>query len=330
MIAPPIGLTAVLKLLAEPTRLRMLALLDHTELSVGELAKDLGMDQGRVSNHLRLLREAGLLEERHTGSSTFLRLAASPSGSNSATRLWSSLRGELESLPEHTADLTRLEVVLAARGGDHSFFDQIAGRWDKLAGAFRTGQARQRAGLHLFPRGTSIADVGCGTGYMGHAPLGHCDRLVSIDLSQGMLDEAQKRLAHSRGTELEFRRGAIDALPLADGEVDGVLAGMVLHHLPQLDPALSEMRRVLRPGGAACVLELSPHRETWMRDRLGDHHLGLDSTDVLAAFQRAGFEDISLEPVDDQYQPESPSGEPVSLSLFIVRGYVPRATSTSS
>ena len=116
---------------------------------------------------------------------------------------------------------------------------------------------------------------------------------------------------------------------LADGEVDGAVAAMVLHHLETLEGALGEMRRVIRPGGSAVVLELAPHREAWMRAELGDHHLGLDTGDVTAAFARAGFEDVRLEPVDDHYCPQPPDAEAgpgVSLSLFIVRGRVPRAT----
>ena len=112
---------------------------------------------------------------------------------------------------------------------------------------------------------------------------------------------------------------------------------MVLHHLEGLDDALGEMRRVLRPGGTAVVLELAPHREEWMHRALGDRHLGLEAGDVVAALRRAGFEDVRLEIVDDRYcpsapgpenDPHSPPGSPpgneaVALPLYIVRGRVP-------
>ncbi len=326
MLAAETSLPGLLKLLADPTRLRILALIDREELAVRELSRALGLAQSRVSNHLRHLREAGLLVERHAGSSTYLRLATQKNGAAAATRLWETLREELDGLPEHAADLDRLAAVLAARAGaSDTFFDRVAGSWDKIGGAFRTGQARQRAGLHLLPPGLKLADLGCGTGYMAHALLGHCSEVICVDRSNGMLDAAQERLQRTaRSTKVELRQGALDALPIETGEVDGVVAGMVLHHLPELDPAIAEMRRILRPGGTAVVLDLDPHREVWMQSELGDRHLGLSSSDVLAAFRRAGFEDVSLDPVDDHYQPRSPSGDAVSLSLFIVRGRAPQ------
>ena len=329
--ADPIPL---LKLLGDPSRLRMLALLEREELSVGELAKALGMAQSRVSNHLRLLREAELLSERHAGSSTYLKhnVLASNGSTPLVRRLWDALEGELAALPEHRADLVRLEAVLADRRAQSGeFFDLVAENWDKRGVAFDSGQARQRAAVHLVPRDFVVADLGCGTGYFGTPLLGQCSRLVCVDQSQGMLDEARRRLEPiARGTTLEFRQGKLDELPFESGELDGVLAGMVLHHLPDLDGPLTEMRRVLRPGGTAVVVELAPHAESWMRAELGDRYLGLGQGDVLAAFERAGFEDVALDPVDDRYRPEAPGGEEVTLDLFAVRGRVPHHAGQSS
>jgi len=319
-----------LRVLAEPLRLRILALLESWELSVGELSRSLGLSQSRVSNHLRVLREAGLLRERHAGTSTFLRMARPANGHAVCARLWDVLREELESLPDHGADRVRLEGVLAERSEPEGFFDRVAGDWDKLAGAFETGRARDRAALHLLPADFTVADLGCGTGYMGAALLGRVSRLVSVDLSEAMLDEARKRLSrNARGTALAFRNGELDRLPLADGEVDACLAGMVLHHLAELDRPAEEMMRVLRPDGSAVVLELAPHGETWMRRELGDRHLGLEPGDVIGALERAGFQDLVLDPVEDRYQPRragaaSDDAAP-SLTLYIVRGQKPRA-----
>ena len=331
-----------LKLLAEPTRLRILALLEREELSVGELCKALSMAQSRVSNHLRLLRDAGCLGERHAGTSTFVHLALGEKGNGLTGRLWHEIRAELESLPEHAADLVRLERVLAARQ-DTGFFDRRAGDWDKLAGGFRSGLGRERAVSHLLSPDLVVADLGCGTGYIGAATLGRIGRLISVDRSERMVAEARESLTRAargyEGTELEFRAGSLEALPLADAEVDGVLAGLVLHHLADLDAPLAEARRVLRPGGACVVLELAPHKETWMRSSLGDRHLGLDPSDVVDAFRRAGFEDVVLDPVDDRYCPERPAladgadgtgGGCAELELYIVRGRRPRVRMSDS
>jgi ArsR family transcriptional regulator len=125
-----------------------------------------------------------------------------------------------------------------------------------------------------------------------------------------------------------MRQGELDALPIADEELDACVAGMVLHHLAELSGPLSEMLRTLVPGGTAVVLELLPHREQWMRSSLGDRHLGLDSSDVLEAFERAGFEDVRLEHVDDRYCPTPPAeattaSASTGLELYLVRGRKP-------
>jgi ArsR family transcriptional regulator len=326
---PEAPLTGALKLFADPTRLRMMGLLEREELSVGELARALGMAQSRVSNHLRLLRDAGCIGERHAGSTTFLQLHAREASRNGDSgaggtaligRIWGSVRGELEHMPEHSADRVRLERVLADRAKEGDFFDRVAGFWDKIGVDFETGQARHRVAASLLPPGLVVADIGCGTGYFARSLMGVVGKLICVDRSQAMLDEAQQVLARAPGaTQVEFRRGQLDALPIADGELDAVVAGMVLHHLPSLRDPLSEMRRVLKPGGVAAILELEPHPLRWTRERLGDHHLGLPAEHVIQALQHNGFVDLVHEPVDDHYQPTGPDGEPAHLPLYLVR-----------
>ena len=318
-------LPGVLKMLADPTRLRILALLEREELSVGELSRTLGMAQSRVSNHLRTIRETELLAERHAGVSTFLKLHPARNGATAPSRIWSALRDELAHLPEHAADLVRLEAVLAERRDRDDFFDRVADEWDKIAGGFGNGQARLRGITHLLPTDYTVADLGCGTGYMAEPLLDTASRVICVDQSERMLEEAKKRLLRRGHAEsVEFRVGDLDRLPLDDGEVDGVLAGMVLHHLPEPGPALTEMHRVVKPGGTAVILELAPHRETWMRAELGDRHLGLEASDVMVGLRRAGFEDVALDPSADTYRPPHPDGRVVSLPLYIARGRKPR------
>jgi ArsR family transcriptional regulator len=333
--------SSLLKVLADPTRLRILALLEREELRVGELSQALEMSQSRVSNHLRLLREAGLLEERHAGSSTYLRQAAAAPGHDVAARLWGTLRDELASLPEHASDLRRLEAVIEDRERSSAdFFDRVARDWDKIGVDFESGQARQRAAALLLPPGLVLADVGSGTGYMARGLLGLARKVICVDRSRAMLQEARERLARTPGpTEVELRLGDLDALPLADEEVDGLVAGMVLHHVPRLQGPLAEMLRVLRPGGTAVVLELAPHHEEWMHETHGDRYLGLEREAVRGAFERAGFVDVLAEPVDDHYRPTVPAAEAgadaslsasarrrARLSLYLVRGRKPRRT----
>jgi ubiquinone/menaquinone biosynthesis C-methylase UbiE len=176
----------------------------------------------------------------------------------------------------------------------------------------------------VLARPITVADVGCGAGYMGVAFERLVQRLILIDPSPAMLREAERRLGElSQPPELEYRQGSFEALPLADGEVDGLVAGMVLHHLPSPDDAMAELRRVLAPGGSAAVLELFPHRESWMHAELGDRHLGLEPAEVLRALGRAGFEDLAVETVADRYRPRRADGETASLPLYLVRGRAP-------
>lgn len=318
-----------LKLLAEPTRLRILALLEREELSVGELSRALGMAQSRVSNHLRLLRDAELLGERRAGTSVFVHLAlGEPDGLTG--RLWREIKADLPGLAEHAADLVRLEAVLAARAAD-GVFDRRAGEWDKIAGGFANDLGRERAVGHLIAPDLVACDLGCGTGYMGEALLGRVRRLICVDRSESMLEAAGGRLSRAArargGTELDLRVGSFEALPIADAECDAAMLGLVLHHVEDLDAAMHEVRRVLRPGGTAVALELVPHKETWMKASLGDRLLGLAPADVARAFTRAGFEDVAIDPVDDTYRPERPQeagGGHVDLELFVVRGRRPR------
>lgn len=337
VIAEPASeaLGTALKLLSEPIRLRILALLDREELAVGELSRALALSQSRVSNHLRHLRDSGLLAGRHVGTSTFLRLAPAREGTVTG-RLWLKLREELGALTEHAADLVRLDRILRERRSrEGELFDRMADDWDRIAGAFVTGQARHRATSHLLPGEVVVADLGCGIGYMGAALVGIADRVICVDRSARMLDEARARLSRHPGrTRLEFRQGELDQLPITDEEVDAVVAGMILHHLSDLDAGLAEMARILKPGGRLAVLELAPHHEEWMRDELGDRHLGLEASDVIAACERAGLVDLLLDPVEDRYRPrrtDSPppdagrgGGRSQDLSLYVVRARAPR------
>ncbi len=333
MIAKSVGPAEVLRVLGDPTRLRILGLLEREELTVGELARTLEMAQSRVSNHLRVLRVADLLQERHAGRVTWLRLATLEPAAGDALpgRLWTALRGEIPALKEHRADLARLERVLVERSDRAGeFFDRVAGEWDTIGVDFETGQARQRAAAALLPRESVVADLGCGTGWFARALVPLCGHLILVDRSQGMLDEARRKLEPlPPGTRVDLRRGELDALPIADEELDGAVVGLVLHHLADLAAPAREILRALKPGGRVAIVELAPHGETWMHDGLGDRNLGLDPRDVLRALERAGFVDATLESIEDRYRPrvpEAPEDARVQLPLYLVRARRPDRT----
>jgi ArsR family transcriptional regulator len=309
----------LLRVLSDPTRLRVLALLAQSELSVGEIARTLAMGQSRVSNHLKVLREAELIAERHEGSFTHCRLLVpgGPAGS-----IWKVLVAQLDELPEREADERRLALVLADRADSRAFFDRIAGDWDLIGSDFTHGTGRLDVLGCLVPEELVVADVGCGTGYLARALGRRVARVICIDTSAAMLDKARENLADCPAA-LEFRMGALEALPLADGEVDATCAHMVLHHLPEPRTGLAEMARAVRPGGRVISLELLPHHEAWMHEAMADTRLGLDPAVLESDFRHVGLADIRREVLTDSYVVEHPGGRRIRLPLFLIHGRKP-------
>ena len=199
---PSTTLPGLFRLLADPTRLRVLGLLGKEELAVGELARVLGQSPSRLGNHLRQLREAGLVEDRKEGTWTFVSLATSGA---LPPELWSAVETELASAPDIQADLARLaEVLEERRARSRSYFDRVAPEWDVIGSDFKSGAARHRVAAHLVDRGLVVADVGCGTGYLSRAIAPLVSRVILIDHAPGMLDAA-RRVAAQRFGDLEHQ-----------------------------------------------------------------------------------------------------------------------------
>jgi ArsR family transcriptional regulator len=314
----------LLKILADDIRLRVLGLLAREELGVGELARILGLSPSRLANHLRILREAELVLDRREGTWRFVRLnrnGALPSD------LWDVVESHLEESPGFAADCRLLgEVLDERRERSRSYFDRVAPVWDTIGSDFRTGVARQRVAAQLVPPDLVVADVGSGTGYLASALVGLAHRVILVDHSPAMLESARSNLENGRGA-VEFREGELDALPLEDQEVHAVLAGMVLHHVPDLSAFLAEAWRVLKPRGVLVIEDLLPHREGWMREHMADLRLGIDPDDLKSRLALRGFEAAFVEPLEDSYTPRHPEGEQVLLPLFLLRAIKPRQES---
>ncbi len=319
-------LPSMLKVLADPTRLRILALLSQEELSVGELARATALAQSRVSNHLKVLRESGMLEERREGSSVLVQLAT---GRGLPEELWAAIEPRVRELEERSDDLDRLQRVLEdRRQRSREFFDRVAPEWDVMGSDFARGAARLEALNRLIPRQLVVADVGCGTGYMARALVKQVDRVICVDHSEAMLAQARQTL-QGLASKVEFRQGELDRLPLQDGEVDAVFAHMVMHHVPDLSAALREMHRALRPGGIMVITDLVPHREAWMTEQMADLRLGVDAPDLARRAERTGFRGARTETPDDAYVVESPGGQRIELPLFLFCAHKPTRSSAN-
>ncbi len=296
MVSPE-ALQRVFKLLADPTRVRILALLEREELAVQELMQVLGMAQSRVSRHLAILREAGLLRDRREGTFVFYRLVLPADGA--WVEVWPWVRRALQGDPSAERDAAALTSVLEARATrSRSFFDAVGPEWDALRKVFHDDSLRARACAKLVTRGLRVVDVGTGTGILALelARLG-CS-VIGIDRSARMLEAARVKLAASGVANVELRCGDAAALPLEDASVDAAFAHVVLQYLPSPGDAIAEMARVTRRGGVVVVADFERHEHEWMREELGVVWLGFEPDEVRGWFAGAGLLELDLETGD--------------------------------
>jgi len=310
-------LQKVFKTLSDPTRVRVLALLEQEELAVQELMDVLGMAQSRVSRHLAILREAGLLRDRRDGTYVFYRF--DPPAGGPWRDAWQLVRQNLDSDPTRARDVAALSQVMAARASrTRSFFDAVGPEWDSLRKVFNDDALRSRAVTRLVPPGLRVADIGTGTGILAAelARLGM--RVIAVDHSPRMLEAARAKARAEGLAGIELRQGDARALPLADGEVDAALAHMVVQYLASPAEALREMARAVRPGGAVVVVDFLHHEHEWMRQELGVTWLGFAEEEVAAWFADAGLGEVRVEA-----QAAAASGRDLPAT-FIASGRRPR------
>ena len=277
------------RLLSDPARLRILRLLARETLCTGELAGVLGLSQPATSRQLKSLREAGLVEERREGTSAFYARAASAPGE--AGQVLTQIDALLAEAPDTQGDLARLEQLLSERLERRTL--PLSGHPDFVPG--RSWSSWARALLHLLPEGLVVADVGCGDGGLAIELARSATRVIGIDSEPRVLARAARRIQAAGAPHIELRQGGMEALPLEDGEIDLCLLSQVLHHAGDPAVAVAEAARVLAPGGTLLILDLEPHREEWVRDELGDLHLGLSRDELSGWCAHAGLADLRSE-----------------------------------
>ncbi len=287
-------LQRVFKTLSDPTRVRILGLLEREELVVQELMAVLGMAQSRVSRHLAILREAGLLVDRRDGTYVSYRFAPPDSGPWRDT--WNLVRKNLEQDPTAQRDLAALEQTLETRGErSRAFFDAIGPEWDALRKVFHDDVLRARAVTRMITPNQTVADIGTGTGILASELARLGVQVIGVDNSSRMLDAARAKLEAESITGVELRRGEAHSLPIDDAEVDAAFAHMVLHYLPSPAEALREMARIVRPGGAAIVVDFLQHENEWMRQELRVVWLGFAEATIREWFEQAGLTDVRID-----------------------------------
>jgi ArsR family transcriptional regulator len=294
------ALQKVFKTLADPTRVRILRLLEQEELIVGELMSVLGMAQSRVSRHLAILREAGLLTDRRDGTFVAYRLSLPEDGPWRAA--WALARDSLATDPTSERDDALLRRALANRRSNsgRNFFDEVGPEWDALRRVFGDEVLRARATTHLVAPGLKIADVGTGTGILALELAALGLDVVGIDRSEAMLETARAKWAAFSRTRshlgsVRFEFADAHALPLEDESVDAAIAHMVLHSLEEPERAVAEMARVVRPGGNVILIDFVAHEHRWMAQELGLLWMGFEEDQVQAWLAQAGLEAAGVE-----------------------------------
>jgi ArsR family transcriptional regulator len=281
-----------LSTLSDATRSRMLILLERHELTVSELCTILQLPQSTVSRHLKTLSDSGWVTSRRDGTSRYYSLSLDDRA-NHVRRLWSLLRDQVSVTAGADQDARRLKNVLARRQSkSQEFFESTAGQWDKLrADLFGAGSYLQALPALLDDRWV-VGDLGCGTGQVANALAPFVARVIAVDRSGEMLQAARRRLRDLPAAEV--RRGELEALPVADAELDAATLMLVLHHLPDPGAALKEAHRALKGGGRLVIADMLPHDHEEYRQQMGHVWLGFSEEQMQRLLTAAGFERIRI------------------------------------
>jgi ArsR family transcriptional regulator len=272
--------------LADPTRGRLLLVLDRHELTVGELCQALQLPQSTVSRHLKQLGDLGWITSRAEGASRLYRMV--PRLDAAARKLWHVVREALGEGEQARRDGQRVHAILERRTRTRSeFFSTAAGQWDTLRAQLVGPRADVEAMLGLLDPDLVVGDLGCGTGQLAARLAPHVRAVIGVDGSRAMLAAARRRMADAPNVDL--RHGDLEALPIADGTLDLALLVLVLHYQDEPVRVLAEARRALAPGGRLLVVDMVPHEERALAERMGHVWQGIGEEMLGRWLEEAGF-----------------------------------------
>ena len=284
--------SALYRLLGDEVRLRLLRVLDRERLNVTELTGILGLAQSGVSRHLGLLKDAGLVIEEKDAGYTYYRLAPALS-EDGQHAIWPALKEQFAAAARDTgvrADEARLQEVLRLRKENFETHGAADARDARQFVPGRSWAAWSRAlGLLLPP--LNVADLGCGEGYLTIEASRWAGRVIAVDRSKVVLDRARALCLRRRVSNVVWKRGELEKLPIKDAAVDVALLSQALHHAADPARAVAEAARITVPGGRVLVLDLREHREEWVRAKLGDRRLGFSDDELRTMLSDAGLRD---------------------------------------
>jgi len=290
-----------LRALSDPTRLRIVALLEKDELSVNELQEITRMGQSRISTHLGLLQDSELVQSRREGKRTFYRLYTEASdGAGEFIQL--AIRGAKE-LAEHESDQINLKRVLNRRQEQAQvYFNQIAGRFDRVYGPGRSWQAFGHLLLRILPP-LVVADLGAGEGLLSELLARRCKKVIAVDNSEKIVAFGAAKAKKNNLKNLEFRLGDLQNPPIEPHSVDLVVLSQALHHAEEPAKAIEAANKLLKPHGQILILDLLKHNFEKARELYGDRWLGFPESDLHRWLEQAGFRKIEISVVAREEQP---------------------------
>lgn len=301
-----------LRLLADPTRLRLVLLLELEELSVAELQDIMGMGQSRISSHLAQLKRAGVVADRRAGKNVYYGLTRSETEDGTRAKVSELTRTLARELPETARDQTALKVALRKRQDKaRAYFDELAGKFGRSYVPGRSWQALAHTLITLLPA-QNIADLGAGEGTLSQLLAKTAKKVVAIDNSPKMVEFGARLAAQHGFTNLEYRLGDIEDPPIEKGTIDLAILSQALHHAIRPARAIAGAHRILRKGGRLVILDLLSHRLERARELYADHWLGFSEVQLHQLLEESGFKNIEVTVVSREK--ESPHFQTVFAS----------------
>ena len=290
-----------LRALSDPTRLRIVALLERDELSVAELQEITRLGQSRISTHLGLLADCAMVKSRRDGKRTFYKL--NPQADSVASEfIQLAIRGAKE-LGEHGHDQINLKRVLTRRKEQAQvYFNQVAGRFDRVYGPGRSWQAFGHLLLRILPP-VVVADLGAGEGLLSELLARRCKKVIAVDNSEKIVEFGAAKARKIGLKNLEFRQGDLQNPPIEANSVDLVVLSQALHHAENPAAALRSAHKILKPGGQLLLLDLLKHNFEKAHELYGDRWPGFAEGDLHRWLEEAGFKKIEISIVAVEEQP---------------------------
>lgn len=289
----------IFKALADETRIRILGVLAQGAFNVNEIIEIFGMGQSRISRHLKILADCGLVTSRREGNWIYYALRRADEEPDISAALDLALRSAAK-FPSYRTDLQRIESVMQRRRAlSKKYFNRVGPDWEELQQEVLDGTDYRERSLEMLPADLeTVVDLGVGAGLMLPALLGKSRRIIAVDSSQNMLQMAREFVDKEEADSAErcdFRLGELEHLPILDRTVDAAVALMVLHHIATPAAAIAEVYRVLKPGGIFVIADLMQHSVEAMREKYADLWLGFSPIEMMLWLKNAGFADVTSE-----------------------------------